>query len=99
VRGYRFLDGEYPDREVVPEHPGGWRTGEYALDSFLDAPHVSDHERNVVRLMLDDLARGIPVEFPALPDAAAPAPAALPPAPEGGLAPAPVTPPESRPRG
>jgi hypothetical protein len=99
VRGYRFLDGAYPDREIVPEHPGGWQTGEYALDSFLDAPHVSDHERHMVQLMLFDLARGIPVEFPALPEPGAPPPGSLPAPPEGGTAPPPLTPPASRPRG
>ena len=97
VRGYRFLDGEFPDREIVPEHPGSWQTGEHSLDGFVDAPHVSDHERHVVQLMLDDLARGISVEFPALPE---PGPGAPPPpqAFEAAAAPEPVTPPASRPR-
>jgi hypothetical protein len=99
VRGYRFLDGEFPDREIVPEHPGSWQTGGHSLDGFVDAPHVSDHERHVVQLMLDDLARGISVEFPALPE---PGPGAPPPpqAFEAAAAaePAPVTPPASRPR-
>lgn len=99
VRGYRFLDGSFPDREIVPEHPGSWQTDAYALDAFVDAPHVSDHERHVVQLMLDDLARGIPVEFPALP---APGPPAPPPPQDfeaaGATAPEAVTPPASRPR-
>jgi hypothetical protein len=101
VRGYRFLYGQFPDREIVPEHPGSWQTEAYALDPFVDAPHVSDHERHVVRLMLDDLARGIPVEFPALPG---PGPGAPPPPQdfEAAAAPLPappaVTPPASRPR-
>ena len=85
VRGYRFLDGGFPDREIVPEHPGSFETDEYALDGFLDAPHVSDHARHVVALMLDDLARVISVDFPAPPPASDPAPP-------------PVTPPASRPR-
>jgi hypothetical protein len=97
VRGYRFLDGSFPDREIVPEHPGSWQTDAYSLDGFLDAPHVSDHERHVVQLMLDDLARGISVEFPALPE---PGPGAPPPPQdfEAAGAPAAVTPTASRPR-
>ncbi len=86
LRGYRFLEGGFPDREIVPEHPGAWRTREYSLDAFLDTPHVSAHERHVVQLMLDDLARGISLDVPPPPTAA---PEALPTPPTAPASPPP----------
>jgi hypothetical protein len=67
VRGYRFLDGQFPDREQLPDLPARATTAAYPLDAFTDAPHVSAHERHMVELMREDLARGIPVLLPPLP--------------------------------
>lgn len=86
VRGYRFLDGQYPDHEDLPSLPDRATTAAYPLDAFTDAPHVSEHELHMVELMLDDLARGIPLAVPALPGEGAPAPE---PAAPGGSDPTP----------
>jgi hypothetical protein len=85
VRGYHFLDGQYPDREDLPSLPAQATTAAYPLDAFTDAPHVSAHELHMVDLMLEDLARGLPLAVPALPGESAP-PAAPP-----GEAPAPAS--------
>ncbi|HSJ98019.1 MAG TPA: hypothetical protein VLC53_13140, partial [Myxococcota bacterium] len=78
VRGYRFLDGQFPDREQLADLPDRGTTAGYPLEAFTDAPHVSAHELHMVELMREDLARGIPLPVPPLPgtpEAAAPAPA------------------------
>lgn len=58
VRGYRFLDGQYPDRELLPAVPTRYTTQAWSLDVFTDAPHVSEHELHMAELMLDDLEQG-----------------------------------------
>jgi hypothetical protein len=83
VRGYRFLDGQFPDREQLADLPDRGTTAGYPLEAFTDAPHVSAHELHMVELMREDLARGIPLPVPPLPgtpEAAAPAPAPAAPA-------------------
>jgi hypothetical protein len=67
VRGYRFLDGQYPDRERLADIDGTWTTEAWPLDAFGDAPWAGEHKRRMVELMLEDEANGIPVEAPALP--------------------------------
>jgi hypothetical protein len=67
VRGYRFLDGQHPDREHLLDLPAGGTTAAYGLDAFRDEPHVSEHERHMARLMEEDLARGLAVPVPPLP--------------------------------
>jgi hypothetical protein len=70
VRGYRFLDGQFPDRELLLDLPGRVTTSAYPLEAFRDEPHVSEHELHMVELMTEDLARGVPVLVPPLPGAA-----------------------------
>jgi hypothetical protein len=68
VRGYRFLDGQYPDREEIPALPDRFETAAYPLEAFTDVPFTSEHELHLVDLMLDDLEQGRAL---ALPEAAA----------------------------
>jgi hypothetical protein len=69
-RGYRFLDGEFPDRELLPDAPMDYTTSAWPLDAFTDARYDDAHELHMVDLMLDDLERGIPVVAPPLPSGA-----------------------------
>jgi hypothetical protein len=58
IRGYRFLDGQYPDRETLPSVDATHTTSAWPLEVFRDAEHVSEHELHVAELMLDDLEAG-----------------------------------------
>ena len=69
LRGYRFLEGAFPDRERLPDYPERYTTGEHSLEDFTDEFHVSNHERHMVNLMLEDIARGISLDSPAAPSA------------------------------
>jgi hypothetical protein len=64
LRGYRFLDGQYPDRELLPPVTARFRTQPWPLDAFSDAPHVSEHELHMAELMLDDIEAGRPIFEP-----------------------------------
>jgi hypothetical protein len=66
LRGYRFVDGAYPDRETIPPAPFTWITGRYAPSEFTEEAWDSEHKRRMVELMLEDEAAGIPVEVPPL---------------------------------
>jgi hypothetical protein len=67
IRGYRFLEAAYPDRERLPDSDLRHVTGDHPLDAFTDADHVDEHELHVVSLMLEDVERGIGLEVPGLP--------------------------------
>ena len=67
VRGYRFLDRAYPDRERLPDSDLEFATSAWPLASWTAEPHVSEHELRMVELMREDLARGIGVDIPAPP--------------------------------
>lgn len=67
VRGYRFLDGRFPDREELPLLPVRAETAPYPLEAFTDVPYVDAHELHMVELMREDLARGVAVVVPPLP--------------------------------
>jgi hypothetical protein len=65
LRGYRFLDGQYPDREqIATDADEAWTTEAYGLDEFTDEPWTSEHKQRVVELMLEDEERGIALEVP-----------------------------------
>jgi hypothetical protein len=66
VRGYRFLDGQYPDREMLPEVQRSFETSALPLDVFTDVPHLGAHELQMAELMLDDLEQGRPILEPPL---------------------------------
>ncbi len=67
VRGYRFLEGSYPDRELIPDAALRHVTGSHALADLSDEPFTSEHQETMVRLMLEDLERGISLDVPGLP--------------------------------
>jgi hypothetical protein len=64
IRGYRFLDGAYPDREMLPPVAGTHTTAPWSLDLFNDSPHVDAHEIQVAGMMLEDLEQGRAVVVP-----------------------------------
>lgn len=64
LRGYRFLDGQYPDRELLPPVADGFSTQGWPPDVFTTEPHVSEHDLRMADLMLEDLAAGIPLPQP-----------------------------------
>lgn len=73
IRGYRFLDGQYPDREMLPPVDATHRTSAWPLEIFRDTEHLGEHELHMAELMLDDLEAGRAlVEPPAAADAVAP---------------------------
>ncbi|MEB2345368.1 MAG: hypothetical protein OZ948_11565 [Deltaproteobacteria bacterium] len=76
VRGYRFLDGRFPDREELLLLPGRHKTRRYPLDVFTNASHVDAHELHMVELMREDLARGVAVVVPPRPGGTEAPPAA-----------------------
>lgn len=84
LRGYRFRDGEYPDRERMPDYDRRFATGPYPLEAFSDAVYASAHKQHMVELMQQDLANGLTLDVPPLPGAGA----APPPAPDAGAHPA-----------
>ena len=49
------------------DYDGEYLTSAYRITDFTTEPHVSDHERHMVELMLEDVARGITLDIPALP--------------------------------
>lgn len=69
VRGYRFLEGGFPDREQLVAAGSEHRTHDWPLEAFRDDDHLGEHELHMVELMLEDLERGIPLEVPGLPGA------------------------------
>ncbi len=92
IRGYRFLDGEYPDRERIPDFAGRHQTARYGVEQFSDDEYASEQKQRMVQLLLEDVARGISIDQPPLASAnadttAATAPLATPP-----TAPPPTTP-------
>lgn len=44
LRGYRFLNGQYPDRERLSDHVGTYTTDHYQLDVFYDDDWTSDQK-------------------------------------------------------
>lgn len=62
LRGYRFLDGQFPDREPMSQYQGTHTTGHYQLDAFWEDDWTSDQKE----WMLDQLLRAAEAgaEFP-----------------------------------
>lgn len=86
LRGYRFIDGGFPDRETIPKSDRSWTTGRYGLAEFSEDPWDSEHKRRMLELMAEDRAAGIEVDLPGLPgpDRAEPASPLPPGDPAGG---------------
>ena len=81
LRGYRFLDGRYPDRERMRDHEGSFASQPYPLAHFSDAPHESEHLARMVGLLEADLEAGLSVDLP--PEAGATDPPPAPAGPDG----------------
>jgi len=72
LRGYRFIDGGYPDREQLATDPGErWTTAPYGLDEFTEEPWTSEHKERRIALMLEDVERGPSLDVPGEPGAPA----------------------------
>lgn len=67
IRGYRFLEGEYPDRERIPDLAGRFTTSAYDLERFSDREFTSEHKERMVQLLLEDVANGISIDAPPTP--------------------------------
>jgi len=68
IRGYRFLDGRYPDRERIPPLPGRYPTRDYGLASFSPDEYMGPEKLRMVELLLEDVERGIAIDLPPTPD-------------------------------
>jgi hypothetical protein len=66
VRGYRFLDGEFPDRERLRDQALVWTTAPYSAAAFSEEPYTSEHQEHMVELMLEDVAAGRSLDLPPL---------------------------------
>ena len=64
IRGYRFIDGDYPDRERIPDFGGRHKTARYNLSSFSSDEYTSAHKERMVKLLLEDVANGISINQP-----------------------------------
>lgn len=64
IRGYRFLDGAYPDRERMAALPGRYVTRDHPLDAFSADEFMDAHKANMIELLMEDVARGIAIEAP-----------------------------------
>lgn len=67
IRGYRFIDGEYPDRERIPDLPGRHPTGDYRLTAFSPDEFMNAHKARMIELLMEDAARGIAIDPPPVP--------------------------------
>ncbi len=66
IRGYRFLEGQTPDRERLVDDPVSHQTSPYEPAAFSDAVYTSDHKERMVELMLEDVAAGRTLDLPDL---------------------------------
>lgn len=66
IRGYRFLDGQTPDRERMADEPFTHRTAAYDLALFSDDEYTSEHKERMLQLMREDVAAGRTLDVPPL---------------------------------
>jgi hypothetical protein len=59
IRGYLFLDGQYPDYAYLSDLPAGHETAPYSLDPFTDEVFVDAHRAQLAEMLAADLAAGI----------------------------------------
>ncbi len=64
IRGYRFLEGQTPDRERLADNPVTHQTSPYEAAIFSDAVYASEHKERMVQLMLDDIDAGRTLDAP-----------------------------------
>jgi hypothetical protein len=59
IRGYQFLDGQYPDYAYLSDLPSSHETAPYPLDPFTDQIYVDAHRAQLAELLAADLAAGV----------------------------------------
>ncbi len=64
LRGYRFLDGHYPDRLRLRDATTTYWTHGYALASFSDEEFTSPEKQRVLELLELDAQQGIALDLP-----------------------------------
>lgn len=64
VRGYLFLDGEYPDRLRMRDAVGSYWTHAYEVSAFSDEEHMTPHKQKMIELLEQDIQNGIGVDQP-----------------------------------
>lgn len=67
IRGYRFLERAYPDRERIPDLAGHHALEAVDPNTLSGEEHMSEHRLRMVELMLEDVARGLPLDRPGPP--------------------------------
>jgi hypothetical protein len=66
IRGYRFLEGQTPDRGRMVDDPVTHQTSPYDAADFSDAEYTSEHKERMIELMLDDVDAGRTLDMPTL---------------------------------
>jgi hypothetical protein len=66
IRGYRFLEGQTPDRERLVDDPVTHRTLAYDLALFSDEEYTSEHKERMIALMREDVEAGRTLDVPPL---------------------------------
>lgn len=64
IRGYRFLEGQTPDRERLVDDPVTHQTRSYDLTEFSDDAYTSEHKERMIQLMLEDADEGRSLDVP-----------------------------------
>ena len=64
LRGYRFLDGHYPDRLPLRDATLPYWTHAYDLASFSEEEFTSPEKQRVLELLEQDAQRGISLDLP-----------------------------------
>jgi len=66
IRGYRFLEGQTPDRERLVDNTAIYQTSPYDAATFSDAVYSSEHKDRMVELMLEDIDAGRTLDAPSI---------------------------------
>jgi len=64
IRGYRYLEGQTPDREQLVDNSVTHQTSRYDAAVFSDAVYTSEHKERMVQLMFEDIAAGRTLDVP-----------------------------------
>lgn len=64
IRGYRYLEGQTPDRERLVDNSVTHQTSRYDAAVFSDEVYTSEHKEQMVQLMLEDMAAGRTLDVP-----------------------------------
>ncbi len=66
IRGYRFLEGQTPDRERLVDNTAIYQTSPYDAATFSAAEYTSEHKDRMVELMLEDIDAGRTLDAPSI---------------------------------